>query len=167
MKNHFPPLQGVLIFLFFPIFFIYLLQKKYILKNTRKKSDIISPFTRAFMELDFWLPELNLAFEFQVCSFSFYVLYQSKVLKKKGKKELPMQKRKILRQGFSFLLFHQVDRIFFILHINITYVIKELLSYQSSFWKHIYFMCHWKSLKYTLRKGQVFLDMGRRERKGN
>eukprot|EP00026_Physarum_polycephalum_P001103 Phypoly_transcript_01104.p1 GENE.Phypoly_transcript_01104~~Phypoly_transcript_01104.p1 ORF type:complete len:992 (-),score=189.41 Phypoly_transcript_01104:668-3643(-) len=37
----------------------------YIHKNRRKTTHIISPFTGNPLELDFWLPEFNLAFEFQ------------------------------------------------------------------------------------------------------
>eukprot|EP00026_Physarum_polycephalum_P001152 Phypoly_transcript_01153.p1 GENE.Phypoly_transcript_01153~~Phypoly_transcript_01153.p1 ORF type:complete len:800 (+),score=123.64 Phypoly_transcript_01153:87-2486(+) len=36
-----------------------------IVTNARKEANIISPHTRHFLELDFWLPDLNLAFEYQ------------------------------------------------------------------------------------------------------
>lgn len=37
-----------------------------IITNARKEANIVSPHTRYFLELDFWLPDLHLAFEYQV-----------------------------------------------------------------------------------------------------
>lgn len=37
--------------------------------NARKEANIISPNTRYYLELDFWIPDLKLAFEYQVTFF--------------------------------------------------------------------------------------------------
>ena len=41
---------------------------KYILKNAKKEVQIISPFTQRYLEVDIWIPELRIGFEYQVCS---------------------------------------------------------------------------------------------------
>jgi hypothetical protein len=41
-------------------------QSKDIQQNLRKEMNIVYPPTGYFLEVDLWLPELNLAFEFQV-----------------------------------------------------------------------------------------------------
>ncbi len=67
------------IFLYFLccyIYFIFLiLNFKYIeiFKNARKQGGIKSPITGAFLEMDIWIPNLNLCFEFQV--FLFYFMF--------------------------------------------------------------------------------------------
>jgi len=43
------------------------------LVNARKEADLIHPETRQYLELDLFLPSLHLAFEYQVCLFSFSV----------------------------------------------------------------------------------------------
>jgi hypothetical protein len=37
-----------------------------IISNSRKQSNIINPQNKKAFELDIWLPEIKLAFEFQV-----------------------------------------------------------------------------------------------------
>jgi len=37
--------------------------------NVRKEADLVDPLTGELLELDIYLPTLNLAFEYQVCPF--------------------------------------------------------------------------------------------------
>ena len=54
-------------FIFYLVFNLFLLIDEGILKNSRKASTISSPDAPGnFLELDFWIPDLKLAFEFQV-----------------------------------------------------------------------------------------------------
>ena len=49
-----------------------------ILSNSRKTSNMRSPKTGNYMELDFYIPDLHLAFEYQV--YLFHLLLPSLVL---------------------------------------------------------------------------------------
>ena len=51
-----------------PLYF----DEKEICKNTRKDTNVINPQTGVALEVDVWLPERHLSFEFQVCHSSFY-----------------------------------------------------------------------------------------------
>jgi len=48
-----------------------------ILVNARKEPGIVNPKTGDYLELDIWLPTLNLAFEFQVCILSTFVCFSN------------------------------------------------------------------------------------------
>ena len=43
------------------------------LVNARKEADLVHPETNQHLELDIFLPSLNLAFEYQVCFISIFV----------------------------------------------------------------------------------------------
>jgi hypothetical protein len=50
-------------FIFLPIFILYKID---IVVNTRKEASNKYPDSGNYLELDFWIPDLNLCFEFQV-----------------------------------------------------------------------------------------------------
>ena len=62
------PLPGKLPFLFYfiYIYFSVCYQGQEVLFNIRAPAELVNPDTGHFMELDVWVPSLNLAFEYQV-----------------------------------------------------------------------------------------------------
>ena len=55
--------------LFLSFFFFFITED--ILVNARKEAHISNPNSNLFLELDLWIPGLNICFEFQVPSFLF------------------------------------------------------------------------------------------------
>jgi len=53
---------------------VSLFEGREILTGVKKEAELIHPETKNYLELDIWIPSLNLAFEFQVLRISIMVL---------------------------------------------------------------------------------------------
>lgn len=65
------------------IFCIFFEIRVEIKENVRKEANIIFNENATFLELDFWLPELRLAFEFQVLKL-YNIKYKINIMYKKN-----------------------------------------------------------------------------------
>lgn len=82
-------------------FIIYKIED--IIKNARKVAMVISPQTGRPLEVDFWIPDLQLAFEFQVPYYFFIFLFQKDIYF-----TVPTIPHLIIISGSSPLHFHRI-----------------------------------------------------------